>query len=51
MMIAVLRETGAGEARVALLPDSVKKLVTPMVIYFALQSYLHFIGSIRSNQR
>lgn len=28
MIIAVLRETGAGEARVALLPDSVRKLVT-----------------------
>jgi NAD(P) transhydrogenase subunit alpha len=28
MNIAVLRETGAGEARVALMPDSVKKLVS-----------------------
>src|ERR1700682_4810346 len=27
MNIAVLRETGAGEARVALMPDSVQKLV------------------------
>jgi NAD(P) transhydrogenase subunit alpha len=28
MNIAVLKETGAGEARVALMPDSVQKLVT-----------------------
>ena len=27
MNIVVLRETGAGEARVALMPESVKKLV------------------------
>ncbi len=31
MNIAVLRETGAGEARVALMPDSVKKLVSAKV--------------------
>ncbi|HEV7472618.1 MAG TPA: NAD(P) transhydrogenase subunit alpha [Pyrinomonadaceae bacterium] len=31
MNIAVLRETGAGEARVALMPDSIKKLVSANV--------------------
>jgi NAD(P) transhydrogenase subunit alpha len=31
MNIAVLRETGSGEARVALMPDSVQKLVAQKV--------------------
>ena len=34
MNIAVLNETSPGEARVALMPDSVKKLVAPKVSVF-----------------
>jgi H+-translocating NAD(P) transhydrogenase subunit alpha len=34
MNIAVLRETGSGEARVALMPDSVKKLVSAKATVF-----------------